>query len=65
MTKYYSTTLEDSEDGSGDAILTFPPDFLIENDWKEDDVISIKRVNDTLVLINTTKDTRDRFNEKV
>jgi len=34
MTKY-KLVVEDAEDGSGDAIMTFPPELLDELGWEE------------------------------
>lgn len=34
MTKY-TLTIEDAEDGSGDGIITFPPEIIEELGWKE------------------------------
>lgn len=38
---YGPITIEDAEDGSGDGILTFPPDFIEKTGWKEGDTISM------------------------
>jgi hypothetical protein len=37
MKKYtnFTTTIEDAEDGSGDGIITFPPELLDELGWEE------------------------------
>jgi len=34
MNKKYTTTMEDAADGSGDGILTFPPELLADMGWK-------------------------------
>lgn len=39
---YGPITIEDAEDGSGDGILTFPPDFIEKTGWKEGDTISME-----------------------
>ena len=31
----YTTTIEDAEDGSGDGILTIPPEIIRQTGWKE------------------------------
>lgn len=38
-------TIEDANDGSGDAILTFPEGFCEKNGWKEGDTLNLE-VND-------------------
>ncbi|NBP01216.1 MAG: AbrB/MazE/SpoVT family DNA-binding domain-containing protein [Proteobacteria bacterium] len=35
MNKTYVGTVEDSADGSGDAIITFPPEMIEELGWEE------------------------------
>jgi hypothetical protein len=35
--KSWTLNLEEADDGSGDAILTFPPDLLKQTGWKEGD----------------------------
>ena len=37
--KSWTLNLEETDDGSGDAILTFPPDLLEQAGWKEGDTI--------------------------
>ena len=64
MKKYYSANIADSDDGSGDGILTFDPQMLEDLDWREGDQISFK-VNDGVVsIINQSKVLRDRTNER-
>ena len=64
MKKYYSANIVDSEDGSGDGILTFDPEMLQDLDWREGDQISFK-VNDGVVsIINQSKALRDRTDER-
>ena len=41
MNKKYTTTMEDAADGSGDGILTFPPELLVDMGWKEGDSLDI------------------------
>jgi hypothetical protein len=52
---YGPITIEDANDGSGDGILTFPPEFLEETGWKEGDTISME-VSDDGKLILRKKD---------
>lgn len=35
MLKTYTTFVKDAEDGSGDAIIEFPPEMLDELGWQE------------------------------
>lgn len=64
MKKYYSANIVDSNDGSGDGILTFDPEMLQDLDWREGDEIAFK-VNDGVVsIINQSKALRDRTNER-
>ena len=35
--KSWTLNVEEANDGSGDAILTFPPDLLKQTGWKEGD----------------------------
>jgi hypothetical protein len=35
--KSWTLNVEEADDGSGDAILTFPPDLLKQTGWKEGD----------------------------
>jgi hypothetical protein len=46
--------LIEAEDGSGDWILEFTPEFLEENDWRPGDNIEFDLKNGSLVLINST-----------
>ena len=48
-------TIEDAPDGSGDGILTFPPELIAELGWKEGDTLSISLENDILVIHNNKK----------
>jgi len=48
----YQATIENTEDGSGDGILTFSTEMLAENGWKEGDTIDIKKKNGSIYLIN-------------
>lgn len=64
MKKYYSANIVDSDNGSGDGILTFDPEMLQDLDWREGDEIAFK-VNDGVVsIINQSKALRDRTNER-
>jgi hypothetical protein len=41
----YSSIVEDAGDGSGDAILTIPPEILEQTQWKEGTVLNISMDN--------------------
>jgi hypothetical protein len=60
MANYFSVTLQDAGDGSGDVIVPFPEEFLKQEDWLEGDSITLKVKGETLVMINTSKELRDR-----
>ena len=60
MASYFSVTLEDAGDGSGDVVVPFPEEFLKQEGWLEGDSITFKVKGETLVVINTSKVTRDR-----
>ena len=60
MAKYYSVKLEEADDGSGDVVVPFPEEFLKEEGWLEGDEITFKVKDEALVLINTSKEMRDR-----
>jgi bifunctional DNA-binding transcriptional regulator/antitoxin component of YhaV-PrlF toxin-antitoxin module len=48
--KTYSTTIEDAEDGSGDGILTFPPEILEEMGWKEGTLLNVQEKDGNLYI---------------
>lgn len=48
---YGNITIEDAADGSGDGILTFPPEFLEETGWKEGDTISMEASDDGKLIL--------------
>lgn len=60
MASYYSVTLEDAGDGSGDVVVPFPEEFLKEAGWLEGDSITFKTTEGSIILINTSKELRDR-----
>jgi hypothetical protein len=39
---YGPITIEEADDGSGDGILTFPPEFIEKTGWKEGDTLSME-----------------------
>jgi hypothetical protein len=54
-TKYYGPlNIEDANDGSGDGILTFPPELIAEAGWKEGDTLNLE-VSEAGTLIITKK----------
>jgi hypothetical protein len=46
--------IEDAQDGSGDGILTFPPELIEETGWKEGDTLNLE-VSESGSLIITKK----------
>ena len=56
--KYFTTRVEVDE--NGDGILTFPEEFLKQEDWREGDEISIKVDGETAILKNISKEIRER-----
>lgn len=64
MSKYYSAIVKETNDGTGDGLLTFSEEFLKDQDWREGDSIVIKVINMGLTLSNQTKELRERLDEK-
>jgi len=61
MNKTYITTIEDAPDGSGDGILTLPPELCEEMGWTEGTILNVELENGAIVMkeiknaqINTT-----------
>ena len=50
MNKTYIGTVEDAGDGSGDGIITFPPEMIEELGWQED-----QELNLDLTIVNDNK----------
>jgi hypothetical protein len=48
--KTYSTTIEDAGDGSGDSVLTFPPEILEEMGWKEGTLLNVEEKDGNLYI---------------
>ena len=46
MSKRYIIDVQEANDGSGDAILEFPEEFIAETGWKEGTVLNL-RVEET------------------
>jgi len=42
MNKRYIIDVQEANDGSGDAILEFPEEFIAETGWKEGTVLNLK-----------------------
>jgi hypothetical protein len=61
--KKYITEILDSEDGSGDGILQFPPEMCQEEDWREGDQIHIRQENGSLILRNLSKEERENLSK--
>ena len=54
--KVYTTTIEDAEDGSGDGILTFPPEILEETGWKEGQLLKLSYIDDKIYITTVEKE---------
>jgi len=58
--KSYTFDVVDAEDGSGDKILQFTDEFLADQDWRVDDIISFDVQEDNSVILkNKTWETRN------
>ena len=58
--KNYVFDVVAAEDGSGDQLLQFSEEFLAENDWRVDDVISFDMQEDkSIILKNKTWEARN------
>jgi len=47
----WTTKFEDANDGTGDGILTFPPEVVALNGWKEGTILHLK-VEDGALFIS-------------
>lgn len=45
MSKVYTATTKEVEDGSGDMIVELPPELVDELGWKEGDVLQYELIN--------------------
>lgn len=57
---YFEATIEDANDGSGDGILTFPPEFIEQEGWKEGDLLEMKLENGKLIIKHLGNNQNDR-----
>ena len=58
--KTYTLDVVAAEDGSGDQMLQFSEEFLADNDWRVDDVISFDMQEDkSIILKNKTWEARN------
>ena len=58
--KTYTLDVVAAEDGSEDQMLQFSEEFLAENDWRVDDVISFDMQEDkSIILKNKTWEARN------
>jgi hypothetical protein len=48
---YGPMQIEDAPDGSGDGILTFPPELIEETGWKEGDTLNLEVSEDGKLII--------------
>jgi AbrB family looped-hinge helix DNA binding protein len=51
---FYSK-IEDAEDGSGDGILTIPPEILEQTGWKEGTKLNITVQEDGKIILKESK----------
>jgi hypothetical protein len=63
MVKYFNVTLQEADDGSGDVILPFPEEFLKQEEWLEGDELVFKISEGSVIVINSSKEIRDRKNK--
>jgi hypothetical protein len=49
--KTYIFDVVDAEDGSGDKMLQFTDEFLVDQDWRIDDIISFDVQEDNSVIL--------------
>ena len=60
LDKTYTLDVVAAEDDSGDQMLQFSEEFLAENDWRVDDVISFDLQEDkSIILKNKTWEQRN------
>lgn len=52
MNVIFTADVIEADDGSGDAILQFPEDFISQNDWREGDRLHMEVVGESLVIKN-------------
>lgn len=57
--KTFTTTITDTDDGTGDGILQLPEDFCKEDDWREGDRISLEVKDGSIVMINIDRNKRE------
>ena len=50
MNEIYTTHIQDASDGSGDGILTFPPELLEKMGWKEGTVLEMDLVDENTLV---------------
>lgn len=59
--KSFITEIVDAEDGSGDGILQFSPEFCNEYDWCEGDTLNMQVEGDVLIIRNLSKEKRENL----
>ena len=55
----------DAEDGSGDSLLQFTPEFLEEEDWRVNDNIKMTIEGNALILVNLDKQRRESIHQQI
>ncbi len=51
MSRSFITTIEEAEDGSGDGILTFPPEIIEELGWYEGLELDFDTSEENVIII--------------
>lgn len=46
----WTVRCQDTEDGSGDFIVDFPPELLAEMGWGLGDILTVEVIDDSIVL---------------
>ena len=64
MSTSFIAEIKDAEDGSGDGILEFPPEFCKEQDWCEGDIIDMVVEGESLILRNLSKEEREGISKQ-
>lgn len=53
--KIYTSIVQDTNDGSGDAFVELPPEIIESMNLKEDDLFNIDTKNGTIILTKIEK----------
>ena len=61
---YFVGEVTENPDNAEELLLTFPEEMLQQEDWRIDDEITFKVENNQIILINNSKQLRDRVAKK-